>query len=90
MFLIPPPPAPLTRDERLSIGRMLALSAWRKMPETLRRHARFDSRAAGDDLRLLLDLDTVQSVALVANEDCLDRDHIAAAVLDAVRLVGLS
>jgi hypothetical protein len=89
MFVIPPPPAPPTRDERLAIGRMLALGAWSRLPAAVRHHARFDARVVGDDLRLLVDQDAVQSFARVTGETCLEPGRIEASLLDLVRLAGI-
>ena len=86
MFLVPPPPAPPTPDERLAIGRMLAHSAWTALPQAFRSHARFDVRVVADGLRLLLDHDAFQAVTRIPGASCLDRAHIGTAVLDLVRL----
>ena len=86
MFLVPPPPAPPTRDERLVIGRMRALGVWSKLPPAVRQRARFEARVVRGDLRLLVDQDAVQSVARVAGETCLEPGRIEASLIDLVRL----
>jgi hypothetical protein len=89
VLMIPPPPAPPTREECASIGRVMAATEWARLPEALRRRARFDPRAKDDGLRLLVDFAGVQAVGWVASEDCLDRAKVGAALLDVVRLAGL-
>jgi hypothetical protein len=90
IFLVPPPPAPLTSEDRLPLARLLALGAWRELPDTLRRGARFDVRIVGDALRLLVDEDAVQSFAGIPGETCLEPGRINAVLLDLLQLAGSS